>query len=94
MPQSAQAGRVRISNARAAQSRSQQVTTELRVVARSGNRAYVDETVDAVGREQTDELADGSCGMANREDGEWRRLTLDLMRHGAVEALPARGAIT
>jgi hypothetical protein len=75
---------VRVSNAGATQSGSEQFTTELRVVARSGNCAYVDETVDAMGGEQTDDLADGSCGVANRKDSEWRRITWAVMSRSSV----------
>jgi hypothetical protein len=70
VPQSAQTGHVLVSNPGATQNGIERLTIELRVVARSGNRADIDHTIDAVGGEQTDEFVDRSCGMPNCKDNE------------------------
>jgi hypothetical protein len=68
MSQSAQAGEMRILHPGSLERAGQRRTIELRIVTRSWNGADVNDTIDAVGGEQTDELVDRSCGMPNREN--------------------------
>ena len=51
-----------------AQSGQQEVAAELGGVARSGNRAYVDDAIHAMRGEQANELVDRPRGMTNREN--------------------------
>src|SRR5687767_13125298 len=59
--QSAQPSHMRVPHPNSTKGGRQQVATELRVVTRSWNRSDIDDAVDAVGLEQTDELVDRSC---------------------------------
>ena len=66
--QSPQTGHVLVPNPGATQNGSERLATELRVVTRPRNGAYVDDTIDAVGGEQTNELVDRPRRMPNRKD--------------------------
>jgi hypothetical protein len=68
--QSSQTGHVRIPNVGAAQNARERLAIELRVVARSRNGADVDDAIDAVSGEQTDELIDRPRRMPNCKDLE------------------------
>ena len=87
VPQPAQTGQVRVLNAGSAESRRQQLTAELRIVARSRNRSYIEEASHTVLAEQADELLDRPRGMPDRENATRRQV---LGQRAA--ALDARGS--
>jgi hypothetical protein len=72
MPQATQPGHVSVVNPRAMQSRRQLVATELGIVPRARDCADIDQPLDAVRVEKTDELLDRPCRVPDCEDSERR----------------------
>jgi hypothetical protein len=61
---------VPVVNPSATEGRRQSVSIELRIVARSRDRAHVNDSADAVRSQQIDEVFERSCRVTNREDDD------------------------